>query len=81
MSDPGKFPTRRVCMDCGTRKGALRRACPYCFVPVCNGCWPMAHACVRPQGECSGHTDGGLCPAYTCPDTPSESDCHAEVSK
>lgn len=38
------WPTRRACADCGTRKGKLRRACPYCAAPVCDECYyPTVH--------------------------------------
>ena len=37
------FSTRRACADCRTTRGKLRRACPSCALPVCDGCWPEKH--------------------------------------
>jgi len=39
------WPTRKACVDCGTVRGKLRRACPACSVPVCDECYPQEHAC------------------------------------
>lgn len=37
------WPTRRACVDCHTVRGKLRRACPYCWRPVCDDCYPLTH--------------------------------------
>lgn len=38
-------PTRKACVDCKTVRGRLRRACPYCWRPVCDDCYPHRHSC------------------------------------
>lgn len=37
------WPSRKSCVTCGTRKGRLRKRCPYCAKPVCEDCYPFPH--------------------------------------